>query len=199
MKATSLSAIILLLMLSLFLFNACVSDTAVSEPVQDPAPAPVNEASEPEPVSEEPAVEEPAEPEPAETPASDNEYEMDEEEYEITKRDLSELVQELNKIISSQRYEEWQNYLTQDYIDHYSDPGVLKEYSESPTLSKYNIRLRTLKDYFNYVVVASRRDVRIDDINAISENKVKAYMIVNNEPIVVYTLEKIDDRWKITR
>jgi hypothetical protein len=124
---------------------------------------------------------------------------MGAEEYETTKKDLSELVQELNTIISQQNYERWLNYLTKEYIEYYSDPKILQEYSSSPTLSKYNIKLRSLKDYFNYVVVASRRDVRIDDISAISENKVKAYMIVNEEPIVVYTLEKIDKRWKITR
>jgi hypothetical protein len=41
--------------------------------------------------------------------------------------------------------------------------------------------------------------VHIDDINAISDRKVKVYMIVNDEPIVVYTLEKVGERWKITK
>ncbi|MGC9311663.1 MAG: hypothetical protein ACP5IA_03150 [Sediminispirochaetaceae bacterium] len=131
--------------------------------------------------------------------AAENGYEMDEQQYEKTKKDLSVLVDELNRIIASQDYEEWLEYLTTDYITYYSDPDVLNELSQSPLMTKYNIKLRSLKDYFDYVVVGSRKDVHIDDINAISDRKVKVYMIVNDEPIVVYTLEKVDGRWKITK
>lgn len=126
-------------------------------------------------------------------------YEMGEEEYQETKKDLSKLVEELNQIIASRNYQKWLTYLTGEYKEYYSDPEVLQEYSEAPLLKKYDIKLRSLKDYFNYVVVASRKDVHIDDIKALSENKVRAYMIVNTEPIVVYTLEKVDGQWKITR
>ncbi len=126
-------------------------------------------------------------------------YEMGEEEYQETKKDLSKLVEELNQIIASRNYQKWLTYLTNEYKEYYSDPAVLQEYSEAPLMKKYDIKLRSLKDYFNYVVVASRKDVRIDDIKALSENKVRAYMIVNNEPIVVYTLEKVDGQWKITK
>ncbi|MFW6360439.1 MAG: hypothetical protein ACOC2R_01705 [Spirochaetota bacterium] len=126
-------------------------------------------------------------------------YEMGEEEYQETKNDLSKLVEELNQIIASRSYQEWLTYLTSDYKEHYSNPEVLQDYSDTPLLNKYDIKLRSLKDYFNYVVVASRKDVRIDDIKALSENKVRAYMVVNNKPIVVYTLEKVDGQWKITK
>lgn len=135
----------------------------------------------------------------AEDSVADEAYEMGEEEYQETKKDLSELVEELNQIIANRNYQEWLTYLTDEYKDYYSNPEVLQEYSDAPLLRKYDIKLRSLKDYFNYVVVASRRDVHIDDIKALSENKVRAYMIVNNEPIVVYTLEKVDDQWKITK
>jgi hypothetical protein len=192
--------IVLPVSILLLLLNACVSKEPVSEPTIVKEKAPEVETTVETPVQvEEKDWEIPAEDQTADTAASDGSYQMGAEEYETTKKDLSELVQELNTIISQQNYERWLNYLTREYIEYYSDPKILQEYSSSPTLSKYNIKLRSLKDYFNYVVVASRRDVRIDDISAISENKVKAYMIVNEEPIVVYTLEKIDKRWKITR
>jgi len=128
-----------------------------------------------------------------------DEYTMGEEEYQETKKDLANLVQELNQIIASRNYQAWLDYLTKEYKDYYSDPKVLQDYSEAPLLQKYDIKLRSLKDYFNYVVVASRKDVRIDDIKPLSENKVRAYMNVNGEPIVVYTLEKVDNQWKITK
>ena len=147
------------------------------------------------------AEETPSEPaDESEEPAADTEtYEMGEEEYQETKKDLSKLVEELNQIIANRNYQEWLTYLTTEYKEYYSDPEVLQEYSDTPLMKKYDIKLRSLKDYFNYVVVASRKDVHIDDIKALSENKVRAYMIVNSEPIVVYTLEKVDEKWKITK
>lgn len=126
-------------------------------------------------------------------------YEMDQVKYEETKKDLAVLVEEINRIIADKNYDRWLTHLTKDYIEYYSDPETLHELSQSPLMIKYNIKLRTLRDYFSYVVVASRKDVRIDDIKPMSENKVKAHMMVNNEPIVVYTLEKVDERWKITK
>lgn len=137
-------------------------------------------------------------PEPEHT-ADTETYEMGEEEYQETKKDLSNLVEQLNQIIASRNYQRWLTYLTSEYKEYYSDNEVLRKYSEAPLLKKYDIKLRSLKDYFNYVVVASRKDVHIDDIKALSENKVRAYMIVNNKPIVVYTLEKVDGQWKITK
>lgn len=155
--------------------------------------------TEQKPVDAQPAAE-PADSAAEEPVAKDNEtYEMGEEEYQETKRDLSKLVEELNQIIANRNYQKWLTYLTTEYKEYYSDPAVLQEYSDAPLMKKYNIKLRSLKDYFNYVVVASRKDVRIDDIKALSENKVRAYMIVNNEPIVVYTLEKVGGQWKITK
>jgi len=155
--------------------------------------------AEQKPVDAQPAAE-PADSAAEEPVAKDNEtYEMGEEEYQETKRDLSKLVEELNQIIANRNYQKWLTYLTTEYKEYYSDPAVLQEYSDAPLMKKYNIKLRSLKDYFNYVVVASRKDVRIDDIKALSENKVRAYMIVNNEPIVVYTLEKVGGQWKITK
>jgi hypothetical protein len=126
-------------------------------------------------------------------------YVMDQEEYEETKKDLQLLVSDLNDIISSRDYKKWLTYLTKEYKDYYSNPTVLSDYSNAPVLNKYNISLRSLRDYFNYVVVQSRRNVEVDDIRAISRNKVKAYMYVDGNPVVVYTLEKVDDKWKITK
>ncbi len=191
-----------------FLYVGCTSIELKDEESPDPVPSPIEAPQETSPApdaKEEEAVQQAPDEgetninEEEVTPEGNDSYEMGEEEYQATKKDLSELVQRLNDIISKNNYEEWLDYLTSDYIDYYNDPEVLKKYSESPTMKKYNIKLRTLKDYFNYVVVASRRDVRIDDIKAISENEVKAYMIINDEPIVVYTLKKVDGRWNITR
>lgn len=178
-----------------FLLFPMLFSCASSE--KEPAPEPAPMEKEPEVEKEQsPPEEEPKEEEEKEE-ATEN-YTMTEQEKEKTKKDLSRLVSELNKIIASRNYEKWLTYLTEDYKEHYSDPQVLKEYSDAPVLKKYDITLRSLKDYFNYVVVASRRNVQVDDIKAISENRVKAYMYVDGNSVVVYTLEKVDGKWKIT-
>lgn len=153
--------------------------TTVQEPAAEPAPEPLP-APEPEPEA-----------------AGPSEYVMTEEMYEETKRDLGELVQELNKIVAAKDYERWLSYLTAGYRAYYSDPEVLRTQSESPLLKKYNIVLRSLKDYFHYVVVGSRQNVRLDEIKALDENRVRAYMYIDNTPVIIYELQKIDDSWKI--
>jgi len=178
--------VFVLLTLSAILLAGCAGspETAEEGPVETPPIA------EPEP--------EATEMEETSSDSSDT-FQMGKAQYEETKRDLSDLVEELNQIIADQNYTLWQTYLTREYIDYYSSPEVLHELSQSPLMIKYNIKLRSLRDYFKYVVVASRKDVRIDDIKPLSENKVKAHMIINDEPIVVYTLQKVDDVWKITK
>ncbi len=181
----------------------CTSTEEVQSDNGDTSETAVEQPGKIDPVIE--TEKKPEEPEEEETQTENNvsagtqAYTMGEQEYKQTKKDLSELVDELNRIIANRNYQKWLNYLTKEYKDYYSNPEVLKEYSEAPLLKKYDIKLRSLKDYFNYVVVASRKDVHIDDIKALSENKVRAYMIVDNEPIVVYTLKKVGDRWKITK
>jgi hypothetical protein len=123
---------------------------------------------------------------------------MSEAEKEQTRKDLNELVDELNAIIASRDYQRWLDYLTSEYKEHYSDTDTLQEISKSPILSKYGVKLRSLRDYFRYVVVASRKDVHISDIKAIGEDTVKAYMDVDGQQVVVYTLQKVGGRWKIT-
>src|SRR6056297_860940 len=184
------------ILITSLLIAGCAGSPPAEEEVKSPHAV---AAPEPEQTSE-PVVDEQQTTEPqASEDKSTEEYTMGEEEYQETKKDLANLVQELNQIIANRNYQEWLDYLTKEYKDYYSDPKVLQEYSEAPLLQKYDIKLRSLKDYFNYVVVASRKDVRIDDIKPLSENKVRAYMNVNGEPIVVYTLEKVDNQWKITK
>ncbi len=165
-----------------------------------PAEVPAEEHTAVQPAVK-PAVK-PAEPvkkEPAEViEKPEGEYVLDEATYKQTKEDLTKLISTLNSIIAAKDYETWLTYLTKKYYDYYSDPEVLKEQSESPLLKKYNIVLRSLKDYFNYVVVGSRKNVRLDEIKAIDADHIKAYMYVNDTPVIIYELVKVDGNWKIT-
>ena len=148
--------------------------------------------------------EEPKEPEEPEEPVSEEpeeaapeEFVVTEEVYTETFEDIRSLIGELNSIIRSENYDVWLDYLTEAYIDHFSSSQVLRENSDQPLLKKYDINLRTLKDYFRYVVVPSRSNARLDDLVFIDKEHVKAIMIIKDQRTILYRLSKIDRNWKI--
>ena len=57
--------------------------------------------------------------------------------------------------------------------------------------------MKSLKDYFDYVVVPSRFQVQLDEIEFIGENQVKAYAMRGNTKALLYLLVREDDKWKI--
>jgi hypothetical protein len=131
--------------------------------------------------------------------AAKNTFTVSEELYTKTFQDVEKLIEELNAIIQAEDYEKWLSYLTEDYKNYYSDPDVLKEQSEKPLLKRYNIRLRTLKDYFLYVVVRSRQTTRLDALEFTDETHVKATMLIDGTPYILYYLEYDGKAWKIGR
>lgn len=122
---------------------------------------------------------------------------LNDSEIKEAETDISELIEELNNIITSKNFLSWKQYLSEDYITYYSDPVILKEKSQSPLLTKYKIVLRSLEDYFNFVVVGSRQNVKLDEIKALDRDHIKAYMFINNKAVIIYELVRIDDNWKI--
>jgi len=122
---------------------------------------------------------------------------LNDNEIKKAETDIAELIEKLNKIIASKDYENWKIYLSDDYIKYYSDPEVLKKKTQSPLLIKYNVVLRSLEDYFNYVVVGSRQNVKLDKIKVLDRNRIKAYMIIKGTPVIIYELVRIDNEWKI--
>ncbi|MCK5674501.1 MAG: hypothetical protein KAH95_14065 [Spirochaetales bacterium] len=122
---------------------------------------------------------------------------LNETEIKEAEIDISELIQKLNRIITSKDFNSWKNHLSEDYINYYSDPAVLKEKTQSPLLTKYKIVLRSLEDYFNYVVVGSRQNVKLDEIKVLDRDHIKAYMFINNKAVIIYELIRIDNIWKI--
>ncbi len=144
-----------------------------------------------------PAAEKKTQEKPLPVKTENSSFTLDKETYTKTKQDIARLIKKLNTLIEDRDYNAWLTYLSKGYYDYYSNPEVLKEQSESPLLKKYNITLRSLKDYFNYVVVGSRKNVRLDEIKAIDANHIKAYMYINNTPVIIYELVRINNQWKI--
>ncbi len=116
--------------------------------------------------------------------------------FETTKSEMQLVVEQLNKITYTRNYDAWLPWLSKEYYDTYSDPAVLDTVSAS--LPTKGIKLKTLRDYFNYVFVPSRQNMRVDDIKFVSPTRVYVIMeILPGQPAAIYILEKTSAGWKL--
>jgi hypothetical protein len=178
---------------------ACSSGAPVA--VNEPEPQPAEVVQEPaaEPVAEplELAVEEPQVEAPAEEVPFDPSS-ITKEIFDTTKTDVQALIGKLNEIIREKDYDVWVTYLGASYRTALSDPAFLKRISESSVLKKQGVTLRELRDYFLHVVVPSRANDRVDDIEFIGQNRVKAFTVdAKGRRLRLYDLEKAPSGWKI--
>ncbi len=180
--------IIVLIIVSFFLTAGLYSCKTVDpEPEQKPEPVITEQTKEPEP-------EQPAE---VEKEEFKEEFVVTKELYVETFDDIQAIIDNLNRIIASMNFKLWKTYLTEDYIAYYSNPKVLKKYSELYKKRGYNYKMRTLEDYFTNLVVISRKNAVLDDIIFLDTNHVKAMTEIKGKLSVLYYLEKIENVWKI--
>ncbi|MDR0597045.1 MAG: hypothetical protein LBG14_00880 [Treponema sp.] len=125
------------------------------------------------------------------------------EEKETTMDEMRLLIAEINRVIRARDYEVWFSYLADDFIAAISSPDYLARLSESSQqLKGQNIVLKTPQDYFTYVVVASRENIRVDasldDIEFLSHNRVKAYTVnARKQRLRLFEFVKAEGAWKI--
>jgi len=113
--------------------------------------------------------------------------------------EIKALVSKMNAIIDKKAFSEWLPYLDDAYLNTYSDPQRLKDYSaNSPFLKGNGIKLNSLEDYFRFVVVPSRAKVAVDDITFVDENRVEVWTVVDNERLLLYLLKLYGNSWKIS-
>ncbi|PIE97930.1 MAG: hypothetical protein CR988_05405 [Treponema sp.] len=117
------------------------------------------------------------------------------QDYIDTKSEISEVVDNLNEITKNNDYDRWLQYLSDDYIEYYSNKSVLAKVSKS--LPVKNIHLNSLQDYFKFVFVPSRKNIRVDDIKFLSPSAVNVIMRNKKGSLLVYILEKQAGRWKL--
>jgi hypothetical protein len=141
-------------------------------------------------------VQEPAEQEPVTAEGQEN-FVVSEEVYTKTFDEIEEFIRNLNDIIRSEDYETWLTYLSDEYVERTSDPEYLEQQSQKPLLKKNNIHLKDLKDYFTYVVVPSRTQARLDEIEFIDEDHVEAFAMIRDTRALLYLLVRENDKWKI--
>jgi hypothetical protein len=135
---------------------------------------------------------------------------VSQEVYDATLAEVKGFIDGLNQSITRRNFSEWRGALTDEHFAQISSPEFLAQASESPALRRGRIVLRTANDYFTNVVVPSRANSQVDEIE-IEGNVVKAYYLEtrntrgeNNEVIAetrrlrLYELVKIDGNWKIS-
>ncbi|MFP4363413.1 MAG: hypothetical protein ACLFR1_06045 [Spirochaetia bacterium] len=181
-------------LLCLVLFSCESTPENIEEEVyEEPEDLPEPETEGPETPSSEPEEELEEEPDMVVT----ENYAVERQVYEETFETIEALIYELNNTIRAGNFETWRTYLTEDYIEYYSRRDVLSELSDQPMLERYNIYLTSLRDYFDYVVVPSRSNARLDDIVFVDDTHVKAIMIINGSRSILYQLVKTEAGWKI--
>jgi len=117
------------------------------------------------------------------------------ETYDQTKTEMEKIVENLNRITASKDYSQWLKFLSEEYKQQYSQALTLQKVSEA--LPVKGIKLKSLKDYFTYVFVPSRQNVRVDDIKFVSPTRVDVIMKQANVSLLVYGLENINGTWKL--
>jgi hypothetical protein len=139
-----------------------------------------------------------------ETPPPENAAEnfdpksISQEVFDSTKVDVQRFIGDLNEIIRGRNYNAWKATLSPDFFTEISSPQYLRRASESAALKSRNIVLKSPEDYFTHVVVPSRANSRVDDIEFITQNRVKAFTInPNGQRLRLYDLEQTGNAWLI--
>jgi hypothetical protein len=123
---------------------------------------------------------------------------ISQEVFESTKIDVQKLIEDLNRIIRARDYNAWVAQLSEAYFETICSPEFLARTSDSTRLKQQRIVLASPEDYFTHVVVPSRANDRVDDIEFTGQNRVKAYTLTpRGQRLRLYELEKTGDSWKI--
>jgi hypothetical protein len=148
------------------------------------------------------AVPRPA-PEPEPIPAEESVFDpntISDEVFVSTKADVQELIHDLNRIIRAKNYRAWVAHLGEEYIKEKGSADFLAETTAILMESQIQTRrkvLNSLEDYFLNVVVPAHQNDRVDDIEFISEDRVKAFTITEKGRLRLYDLENTENGWKI--
>ncbi|OHD18264.1 MAG: hypothetical protein A2Y34_05855 [Spirochaetes bacterium GWC1_27_15] len=99
-------------------------------------------------------------------------------------------------------FDGWYSSISKGYKFYINDPVILKKMSEdSDFLSNRNVKLKTPKDYFEYVVIQARqgKSLKFFDYKYIDKFNVKVICILDDSLKFVYNFIYEDGSWKLDR
>jgi len=131
------------------------------------------------------------------------------ESYEDILDEVKAFVDNLNLIIKDKNYFQWRSVLSEERLKEISSAEFLAEVSKTNSMRRRGIVLKTVYDYFLYVVVPSRANSQVDKIDVLDNNRVRAFYMYTRKvgdknetetiPLLVYELAKTGDSWTIIR
>jgi len=123
------------------------------------------------------------------------------ESYEQILDEVKAFINGLNMIIKNRDYDKWRSVLSEELRKEISSREFLNKVAQNPYLKSMKIEVKTARDYFNYVVVPSRANSKVDNIEIIAHNRVKAIYINTKKETteLLYELAKTGDSWTIIR
>ncbi|MBE6349159.1 MAG: hypothetical protein E7062_00190 [Spirochaetaceae bacterium] len=186
----------LLTILFIFFIFGCKS-TEAAQTQQQPSLPPQTEQKAPEP--------QPKKTEPKETTVKQQEFlrsvqdskeTITEDTFEKDKKEILTIIDELSIIMKQGDVQKWLLYITPSSKAYWSNPTHLNAISSKLPIK--GLRLRSIEDYFKFVFVPSRTNRSINEIRYTSSKFIKAVQATENQDIVYYYFEKINNQWLIS-
>jgi hypothetical protein len=134
---------------------------------------------------------------PPETGQQAAEFVATEELYKKTFSEVQATIDALTGIIAAADYASWLGYLTADYVQTTGSAAALAQASSSGVLKKSGIVLKSLKDYFDNVVVKSHLQASLSEIQFVDATHVKALTQIQGTSVILYYLVHEGGRWKV--
>lgn len=173
---------------------ASPSPTAAASPAPTASPSASPAAATPSP---KPTPAAPSPSQPADAGSSPQPIQVSQEVFTQTFSQVELLIKSLNDIIRRKDFPAWTRFLAPGYAERVTQADFLQQLNQSAILQKNNVTVKTLEDYFAYVVVPSRANLRLDDLVFLKETEVEAIMVVGNRRVTLYRLIKIGEQWMI--
>jgi len=142
-------------------------------------------------------------------PNTHNSGGLENESYEEVFNEVKAFIESLNKIIKDKNFDKWKEALAKERLDEISSPEFLASVSNTGAMKNRRIAVNSVYDYFLNVVVPSRANSKVDKIEILDNNRVRAFYMSSRRvvsgdktytetvPLLVYELRKNGNSWTI--
>ena len=124
-----------------------------------------------------------------------NNIDITKKTFEDDKAAIMATIDELSSIMAGGRYEAWLKFIDEESIRYWSNPKNLQRASKM--LPVKGLRMNSLRDYFTYIFVPSRKGRKVDEIRYDSKTDVKAVQVSKDTDIIYYYFNKIGNKWLV--
>lgn len=124
-----------------------------------------------------------------------NNVDVTKKTFEDDKTAIMATIDELSDIMAAGRYEAWLKFIDDESIRYWSNPKNLQRASKM--LPVKGLRMNSLRDYFTYIFVPSRKGRKVDEIRYDSKTDVKAVQVSQDTDIIYYYFNKINGKWLV--